>query len=160
MNWSQFVLFALHVDSPPISQDAEIWWRLGWNHTWFVLSQVTQDNQVVCGIELCVVEEEPAVSCSHERRIVLGIEENWKTVMLSSLTLTASPVYETHRNYQRLHGYSSSFTPSLPAYPSVTFPCLYKVQYHSRSSNGRNIASYQIEVQSSGPWWRLRVRTG
>ena len=82
-----------------------------------------------------------------------------KTVMLSSLTLTASPLYETHRNYQRLHGSSSSFTP-LPAYPSVTFPCLYKVQYHSRSSNGRNIASYQIEVQSSGPWWCLRVRTG
>lgn len=80
------------------SQDVSIWWRLWWNHTWLVLSQVTQDNQVVCGIELCVVEEEPAVPCSHERRIVLGIEENWKTVMLSSLTnwlsQLPSPVYE------------------------------------------------------------------
>lgn len=99
------------------SQDAAIWWRLWWNHTWPVLSQVTQDNQVVCGIELCVVEEEPAVPCSHERRIVLGIEENWKTVMLSSLTNWLSQLHQctkTYRNYQRLHRYSSSSFSSCP----------------------------------------------
>lgn len=50
------------------------------------------------------------MSCSHERRIVLGIEENWKTV----LTLTASPVYQNIPKLstpppvlQLLHSFSS-----------------------------------------------------